>query len=134
MACGIYSLCENKENMRIIEPMKIKFARSATDLFAVIYPEVERIFTLKFEDRCIQKWVVDQYIWELDNIERYVMEIIENFGTLVCEDTEVVRDYVHFAVRLAGDLVQNRLGFLPIQLKTIIKGYADSCIILENKQ
>lgn len=131
MKYGIYSQCENKENNhRIIEPMQIKFARCTSDLFAVIYPEVERIFTLKFEDRCIQKWVMDQYISELDKIESYVMNIIENLGTMVCDNKEVLRDYVHFAVRLAGDLAQNRRRFLPIQMKTIMRGYADSCIIL----
>lgn len=135
MAYGIYSQFENEENNpRIIEPMQIKFARCTTDLFAVIYPEVERIFTLKFEDRVIQKWVVDEYTSELDKIESYVMNIIENLGTMVCDDKGVLRDYVHFAVRLAGDLAQHRLEFLPIQMKTIMRGYADSCIILEEDE
>lgn len=132
MAYGIHSLCENEENNhRIIEPIQIKFARCTTDLFAVIYPEVERIFTLKFEDRCIQKWVMNEYINELDKIESYVMNIIENSGTMVCDNKEVLKDYVHFAVRIAGDLAQYRLKFLPIQMKRIMRGYADSCIILE---
>lgn len=135
MAYGIYSQCENEENNhRIIIPIQIKFARCTTDLFAVIYPEVERIFRLQFEDRCIQKWVVDQYISELDKIESYVMDIIDNLGTMICDDKEVLRDYVHFAVRLAGDLAQHRLEFLPIQMKTIMRGYADSCIILEEDE
>lgn len=135
MTYGIYSICENEENNhRIIEPIQIKFARCTTDLFAVIYPEVERIFTLKFEDRCIQKWVVDQYISELDKIESYVMNIIENLGTMVCNDKERLRYYVHIAVRVAGDLTQRRLEFFPIELKTIMRGYTDSCIILEEDE
>lgn len=135
MAYGIRSLCENEENKhRIIEPMQIKFARCTTDLFAVIYPEVERIFTLKFEDRCIQKLVFDEYISELDKIESYVMNIIENLGTMVWDYKGELRDYVHFAVRLAGDLAQHRLEFLPIQMKIITRGYADSCIILEEDE
>lgn len=76
MAYGIYSQCENEENNhRIIEPLQIKFARCTTDLFAVIYPEVERIFTLKFEDRCIQ-----------------------NLSRTILRDSRKVREWHHFRI------------------------------------